>query len=179
MWPPRHRSSRGSRPDGRTYAPREEVEPERQMTTRGYEHRSAQASGPGGPVEGCVADELGLYSRDHSGRPLLGGAARSTPKRGGTAHEAIWPPKTMAQRLWRSRHGLPRGSRPDGRTETPRRGGESLDTDVDPRVRASRRTPGPEGPYEGREADELDLCSRDHTGGTSHRTKGRLVPVRA
>ena len=29
---------------------------------------SAQASGLGGPVEGCVADELGLYSRDHSGK---------------------------------------------------------------------------------------------------------------
>ena len=142
------------------------------MTTRGYEHRSAQASGPGGPVEGCVADELGLYSRDHSGRPLLGGAARSTPKRGGTAHEAIWPPENHGPKAVAVSSRFTEG-------ECPKEGSGSLDTDVDPRVRASRRTPGPEGPYEGREADELDLCSRDHTGGTSHRTKGRLVPVRA
>ena len=39
VWQPRHRSPRGSRPDGRSYAPREEVEPKRQMTTRGYEHQ--------------------------------------------------------------------------------------------------------------------------------------------
>ena len=61
----------------------------------------------------------------------------------------------------------------------PKEGGESSNTDVVPRVRASTGAPGPEVPDEGTEADKLVLYSRDHSGRASLRTKGRHWPVMA
>ena len=71
----------GQPPDGRTLPPRKDVNPESEMTTRGYEHqRGLQAQE--GHNEGREADELDSHSRDR-GRPLpdplAQGAKREEP----------------------------------------------------------------------------------------------------
>ena len=177
VWQPRHRSPRGSRPDGRSYAPREEVEPKRQMTTRGYEHQRRPQAREG--------QSKAVWPTNWAYTPVTirgGLCLEEQPARLRREEELLTKPFGPRRPWPRGCGGLGTVYRGEADLTVglkPQEGGESLDTDVDPRVRASRRTPGPEGPYEGREADELDLCSRDHTGGSSLRTKGSLVPVRA